>query len=48
MNKMRDYLLEMSEVSETMVERKLEGDLEDLKNIVKELEITVMTKWLSR
>ena len=37
MNKMRDYLLNPSEVSETMV-KEAEGDLEDLKNIVKELE----------
>ena len=37
MNKMRDYLLNPSEVSETMI-KEAEGDLEDLKNIVKELE----------
>ena len=43
MNKMRDYLLK-SEVSETMV-KEIEGDLEDLKNIVKELEKTISKIW---
>ena len=37
MNKMRDYILNPSEVSEEVI-TEVEGDLEDLKNIVKELE----------